>query len=203
MTNTQKSPNKLTIPDLITIGVFTALYFVLVTAATFGSAAIFPGFNNIVLPALSALISGCVYMLLAAKLQKFGGISVMGIVMGLFFMTSGHFIISFAANIVCGIAADFLAKRFRYKSRKGILASYVLFSYGLMGPVIPMWFMKDAYIANLEARGKDAAYIEALFAPMNMGTFVIAVIAILVCALIGGWFGQKMVKKHFEKAGIV
>lgn len=45
-----KNTNKLTAPDLISIGV-SAVYFV----------------------------------------QKFGGISVMGIVMGLFFMTSGHF----------------------------------------------------------------------------------------------------------------
>lgn len=44
MTNSLKNSHKLTIPDLITIGVFTALYFVLVTVATFGSAAIFPGF---------------------------------------------------------------------------------------------------------------------------------------------------------------
>lgn len=198
-----KNENKLTAPDLISIGVFTALYFVMVTIATFGSAAIFPGFNNVVLPALCALISGCVYMLLVAKLQKFGGISVMGIVMGLFFMTSGHFIISFAANIVMGIVADFVAKAGKYKSRKGILLSYVLFSYGLFGPVIPMWFMKDAYVANLESRGKDAAYIESLFANINMTTFVIAVIATLVCALLGGLFGQKMIKKHFEKAGIV
>ena len=198
-----KTANKLTIPDLISIGVFTALYFVLVTIATFGSAAIAPGFNNVILPAVCALISGCVYMLLAAKLQKFGGISVMGIVMGLFFMTSGHFIISFAANIVMGIVADFLAKLSNYKSKKGLLVSYVLFSYGLFGPVLPMWFMKDAYVANLEARGKDAAYIADLFANINMTTFVIAVVATLVCALVGGWFGQKMVKKHFVKAGIV
>ena len=53
--------NKLTVPDLISIGVFTALYFVLVTIATFASVAIFPGFNNVVLPAFCALISGCVY----------------------------------------------------------------------------------------------------------------------------------------------
>ena len=198
-----KTTNKLTVPDLISIGVFTALYFVLVTIATFGSAAIAPGFNNVILPAVCALISGCVYMLLAAKLQKFGGISVMGIVMGMFFMTSGHFIVSFAANIVMGIVADFVAKAGDYKSRKGLLASYVLFSYGLFGPVLPMWFMKDAYVANLEARGKDAAYIADLFANINMGTFVIAVVATLVCALVGGWFGQKMVKKHFVKAGIV
>ena len=198
-TNTKK----LNVPDLISIGVFTALYFVLVTIATFGSAAIAPGFNNVILPAVCALLSGCVYMLLAAKLQKFGGISVMGIVMGLFFMTSGHFIISFAANIVMGIVADFVAKASNYKSQKGLLASYVLFSYGLFGPVLPMWFMKDAYVANLEARGKDAAYIADLFANINMTTFVIAVVATLICALVGGWFGQKMVKKHFVKAGIV
>ena len=195
--------NKLTVPDLISIGVFTALYFVLVTIATFASVAIFPGFNNVVLPAFCALISGCVYTLLVVKLQKFGGISVMGIVMGLFFMISGHFIISFAANIVMGIVADCFAKVGKYKSKKWIILSYVLFSYGLFGPVIPMWFMKDAYVANLVARGKDAVYIAELFANINMVTFVLAVVATLICALVGGWFGMKMIKKHFVKAGIV
>lgn len=198
-----KKTNKLSVPNLISIGVFTALYFVLVTIATFSSVVIFPGFNNVVLPAFCALISGCVYMLMVAKVQKFGGISVMGIVMGLFFMTSGHFIISFAANIVMGIVADLVAKAGLYKSKKGIICSYILFSYGLFGPVIPMWFMKDAYVANLEARGKDATYIAELFANINIGTFVLAVIATFVCALIGGWFGMKMIKKHFVKAGIV
>lgn len=195
--------NKLTVPDLISIGVFTALYFVLVTIATFASVAIFPGFNNVVLPAFCALISGCVYTLLVVKLQKFGGISVMGIVMGLFFMISGHFIISFAANIVMGIVADCVAKVGKYKSKKWIILSYVLFSYGLFGPVIPMWFMKDAYVANLVARGKDAVFIAELFANINMVTFVLAVVATLICALVGGWFGMKMIKKHFVKAGIV
>ncbi|MDD6742496.1 MAG: MptD family putative ECF transporter S component [Roseburia porci] len=198
-----KHTNKLTVPDLISTGVFTALYFVLVAVATFSSVVIFPGFNNVVLPAFCALISGSVYMLLVAKVQKFGAISIMGIVMGVFFMTSGHFIVSFAANIIMGIVADFVAKAGAYKSKKGILASYVIFSYGLFGPVLPMWFMKDAYIANLEARGKDASYISDLFANINQATFGIAVAATLICALIGGWFGQKMIKKHFVKAGIV
>lgn len=198
-----KHTNKLTVPDLISTGVFTALYFVLVAVATFSSVVIFPGFNNVVLPAFCALISGSVYMLLVAKVQKFGAISIMGIVMGVFFMTSGHFIVSFAANIVMGIVADFVAKAGDYKSKNGILASYVIFSYGLFGPVLPMWFMKDAYIANLETRGKDASYISDLFANINQATFGIAVAATLICALIGGWFGQKMIKKHFVKAGIV
>ena len=50
----QKS-NKLTVPDLISVGVFTALYFVLVTVATF-ACALLPGVGNILLPAVAALI---------------------------------------------------------------------------------------------------------------------------------------------------
>ena len=142
-------------------------------------------------------------MLLAAKLQKFGGISIMGLVMGLFFFVSGHFVLSFAANIVCGVLADWVASRSQYRSKKVLLASYVIFSYGLTGPILPLWFMKDAYIANLTARGKDASYINTLFAPINSGSFLVCIVAILVCALLGGLFGQKMMKKHFEKAGIV
>lgn len=75
----------LTIPDLITIGVFTALYFVLVAVATLFSSVALMGFGMILLPAVAALICGCVYMLLVAKVGKFGAISVMGIVVGLFF----------------------------------------------------------------------------------------------------------------------
>ena len=63
--------------------------------------------------------------------------------------------------------------------------------------------MKDAYVANLIERGKDAGYIDAMFASINMGTFGICCIAILICAIIGGIFGQRMMKKHFQKAGII
>ena len=194
---------KLTIPDLISVGVFTAIYFVLVTIATF-SCALLPGVGNILLPAVAALISGSVYMLLAAKLQKFGGISIMGLVMGLFFFVSGHFVLSFAANIVCGVLADWVAsRRSQYRSKKVLLASYVIFSYGLTGPILPLWFMKDAYVASLQARGKDSSYIDGVFAHVNTGTFFIAMIVVLVCALLGGWFGQRMLKKHFAKTGII
>lgn len=194
---------RLSVPDLITIGVFTAVYFVLVAVCTFASAIVFAGFGSILLPALCALVSGCVYMLLVARLGKFGGITVMGLVMGLFFLVSGHFLLSFLANIVFAVAADLIAALGKYRSRIGILISYVVFSYGLTGPILPLWFMKDAYVAALEAKGKDAAYIDGVFAQVNTGSFWLAMGAILVCAVIGGWFGQRMMRKHFAKAGIV
>ena len=194
--------NKLKVSDLISIGVYTAIYFILVTIATFASAML-PGLSNVFLPALAALISGTVYMLMVAKVQKFGAISIMGIVMGIFFFVSGHFILSFAANVVFWVLADFVASKGNYKSKKLIMVSYILFSYGLTGPILPLWFMKDAYMANLEARGKSAEYIANVFNYITTGSFFICIISILVCAIIGGIFGMKMVKKHFVKAGIV
>lgn len=122
--------NKLMIQDLISIGVFTAIYFVLVTIATFATSA---------------------------------SITIMGLVMSLFFFSSGHFILSFVTNIVFAIIADLIGYISKYKNKAMILLSYIVFSYGLMGPVLPIWFLKDQYVSNLVARGKDAVYIERLF----------------------------------------
>lgn len=122
--------NKLMIQDLISIGVFTAIYFVLVTIATFATSA---------------------------------SITIMGLVMSIFFFSSGHFILSFVTNIVFAIIADLIGYISKYKNKAMILLSYIVFSYGLMGPVLPMWFLKDQYVSNLVARGKDAVYIERLF----------------------------------------
>ena len=96
--NMKEKNNKLTVPELISIGVFTALYFVLVAIATFLSAALLPGFSNVLLPAIAALVAGCVYMLMVSKVPHFGGITVMGTVMGLFLFVSGHFAVSRLQN---------------------------------------------------------------------------------------------------------
>ena len=157
--NKPAKSGKLEVSDLITIGVFAALYFVMVCIATLVSTLFTSGFGSIFLPAITALISGCVYMLLAARLGKFGGITVMGVIIGLFLFISGHFVLSFIASIVFPVAADLIARAGKYKSKALLLVSYVVFSYGLTGPILPLWFMKDAYVASLQARGKDAAYI--------------------------------------------
>lgn len=198
-----KENKRLSIPELISIGVFSAIYFVLVCIATFASALLLPGFSNVLLPAVSALISGCVFMLMVAKVPHFGGITVMGTVMGLFLFVSGHFAVSLLIGVGCSVLADLIAKIGNYRNKSGILISYIIFSFGLTGPVLPLWLMKDAYIASLEAKGKDAAYIDGVFSHINMTTLIICILATFICAILGGLFGQKMMKKHFEKAGMI
>ncbi|MBT1161407.1 MptD family putative ECF transporter S component [Bifidobacterium sp. SO1] len=192
---------RLAVPDLISIGIFTALYFVCVCVATLVSTLI-AGAGTIFLPAVAALICGPVFMLSVARVGKFGGITVMGVVIGLFLFVSGHFALSFVASVVFPLAGDLIARIGNYKNRVTILIGYVVFCYGLTGPILPLWFMKDAYVASLEARGKSVAYINDLFSQISVGSFFVAMAAILVCGLIGGWFGQRILKKHFVKAGI-
>ena len=202
-TTSPAAPSKrLATADLITIGVFAALYFVMVCVSTLISTVFTGGFGSIFLPAIAALISGPVFMLLNARLGKFGGITVMGLVIGLFLFVSGHFALSFVASVVFPVAADLIARAGAYRNKALLLVSYVVFSYGLTGPILPLWFMKDAYVASLDARGKDAAYIDGVFANINTGTFALSMGAILVCAALGGRFGQRLMRKHFAKAGI-
>ena len=58
-------------------------------------------------------------------------------VVGLFLFVSGHFILSLAASIVYPVIADAIARAGDYRSKTGILASYVVFCYGLTGPILP------------------------------------------------------------------
>ncbi len=113
--NKPAKSGKLEVSDLITIGVFAALYFVMVCIATLVSTLFTSGFGSIFLPAITAFISGCVYMLLAARLGKFGGITVMGVIIGLFLFISGHFVLSFIASIVFPVAADLIARAGKYE----------------------------------------------------------------------------------------
>ncbi len=116
------------VSDLITIGVFAARTFVMVCIATLVSTLFTSGFGSIFLPAITALISGCAYMLLAARLGKFGGITVMGVIIDV--VDSRHFVLSFIASIVFPVAADLIARAGKYKSKALLLVSYVVFSYG-------------------------------------------------------------------------
>ena len=188
----------LKIQDLMTIGVYTALYFLLVSVATFVSSFLIPGFSVILLPGFCALITGAVYLLLIKKVPKFGAITSMGVVMGLFFLLVGHFVLSFVPHLVSAVLADGIAKQGRYLNKKLNQVSFIIFSFGVTGPLLPLWFFKDAYIQSLISRGKDQAYITKTFAYISWPSFWICIIFVIICGLIGGLIGQKIVTKHFK-----
>ena len=75
--------------DLIFIGVYTAIYFVINMLFMLIS-----GLHPVIwilLPAFIALFSGIPFMLICAKVQKPGAVFIMGVVVGLIYFVTGMF----------------------------------------------------------------------------------------------------------------
>lgn len=189
--------------DLISIGVYTAIYFIICAISAALTVFIIPGYSYAFIPVISALLSGTIYMLMVAKVPKFGAISIMGSIMGIFFFIIGRFPGATVIAIVISILADLIAYGFKYRNKLGILFSYIIFSFSLIGPVVPMLFFPTFYMDQLTEQGRDMNYIEGVFSSVSEYTMIILTILIIVMSIVGGIFGQRMMKKHFEKAGIV
>lgn len=195
--------SKIQMKDLISIGIYTAIYFIICAIAAGITVLIIPGYSYAFIPVISALLSGTIYMLMVAKVPKFGAISIMGSIMGIFFLIVGRFTGATAIAVIISILADIIAYGFKYKNKLGILFSYIVFSFSLIGPVVPMLFFPSFYMDQLADQGRDLNYIEGVFASVSEYTVIILTILIIVMSIVGGLFGQRMMKKHFEKAGIV
>ena len=189
--------------DIITTGIYTALYFVFLCLGTLSSVFLAYSANMKYAPAFIALLAGTVYMLLIAKTKKFGCLILMSAVISVFFFMSGHFAFSFLPNLISGILADIIAKFGKYKNKLYNLISYIVFSFGNLGPVIMMWVVRDTYIEHLVAIGKDTSYINEVMVNSDFSNVAWLSLTIIIGGLLGGLFGQYMLKKHFNKAGMV
>ena len=194
---------QLRIKDIMTTGAFAALYFICVGMGTLIGIFFDHSGNMLYAPAFAALLGGTVYFLLIAKLQKFGPVTLLGLIMGGFFFLSGHFFAAMFPSIVFGFLADVIASLGKYKSRVFNNLSYLVFAFVNSGPILLMWLLKDAYVESLLARGKDMAYVNRAMYDFSLGHVTWFVGTVLVGALLGSAFAHYLLRKHFAKSGLL
>ena len=166
--------NKLQAKDLINLGLFTVLYFVI------GCCVAIPvGFVPIFLPILGALwslITGIPFMLFLTIVKKLG--------------------------VIFGLLGDLILKSGGYKSAKKSLIGYAVFSLWMVGTYIPMYFMvEDSWASFAASFGEE--YADRVMAVMPMWSIILVIAGIFIFAILGGLLGKALLKKHFAKAGIV
>ncbi|AVQ44883.1 MptD family putative ECF transporter S component [Clostridium botulinum] len=192
--------NKLQAKDLINIGIFTALYFII------GCAVAIPiGFVPIFLPILGSLwtfITGIPFMIFSTKVKKFGMVTIMGILSGLLMGLTGMGFWGVPMGVIFGLLGDLIMKSGEYKSVKKNILGYSTFSLWMIGTYIPMYFMVDQAFADF-ASSFGEEYATRVIAVMPMWSLILVIVGIFVFAILGGLFGKAILKKHFEKAGIV
>ena len=191
--------NKLQAKDLINIGLFTVLYFVL------GCCVAIPiGFVPIFLPILGALwtlITGIPFMLFAVRVKKFGMVTIMAVLSGLLMGLTGMGFWGILTGAVFGLLGDLVMKSGSYQSVKKTILGYGVFSLWMVGTYIPMYFMVEQSRADF-AKSFGDEYADKVMSVMPMWSIVLVIAAIFLFALLGGLLGKAILKKHFAKAGI-
>ena len=190
---------KLNVKELVNVGVFTAIYFVVFfIAASTGMIPIMAVF----FPVLSAILAGIPMILFFSSTNKFGAVSIVCILSGLINFAMGFGVQSLFGAIICGVLADFIMKLGKYKSWIHILFGYVVFSEWTVFTMLPMWFMKDEYFEIARATQGDK-FADTTSALITNTMLVIVIVGIAIGAVIGAYIGKKVLKKHFKKAGII
>lgn len=186
------------VKDLVNVGIFTAIYFVLFVIS--GMTGLIP-VMTIFYPVLLAVLGGIPCILFFTKTDKFGLVTIMGILMGLITFIMGYGPYAIGTGVVCGLVADLVMRAGQYKSWKHMLIGYCVFSEWVVGSQLIMFIFKDAYLAGyVETQGQD--YTDAVSVLLKDYMIPVVIVAVAVGALIGAYLGKATLKKHFKRAGI-
>ena len=193
--------NKLKVKDFITVGIFTAILFVVEFAC--GMLGFFHPYIVASYVIMIPLV-GCIPMMLFyTKVEKFGMITIMSVLMAIIMFVAGMGFLGAPLIVGAGVIADLIAKSGGYKSFKKTAFSYGIFSMWICANYFPVVVTANSYREGLLEGGYSAEYCDNLFRAINYKTIGILLVLCFVFGFIGAYIGKAVVKKHFEKAGIV
>lgn len=198
----QSSYNRkgLTVKDLVTTGIFTALLFVtmLVGGIIFAPNPVLTFY----MPLGSALLGCPVVMLLMAKVPKRGPVAIMGILCGVIWFATGMHWAMDLGYIVGGIAGDFIAGSRNYKSRFLNVLAYICLSLGSTWTYICYFADRKGWSQYMLNGGTAKSYIDAMNSVAQNWMLAVILCGTIVVAAFSAVIGLKLLKKQFEKAGI-
>ena len=190
----------LTIKDLVTTGIFSAIFLVFTMIG-----GIFFAPNPVLtfyMPMGAALLCGPVYLLMIAKVQKRWSVTILGIIMGIiWFVTGMHWAFSLG-YIGMGIIADLVAGAGDYRNKAVNLLSYMLMSLGGVYTYVVFFIDPQGWASTMLENGTEQSYIDTMSASAPSWLLAVIIIGTLAIAAFSGWIGRKLMKKQFEKAGI-
>ncbi len=190
---------KLSVKDLINVGLFSVIYFIMFTIS--GILGYIP-ICVVILPLIAGILGGIPFVLFTIKEQKFGAVTLMGVIAGLFTFLVGQTWRSVVFGLVFGLLADLIMRSGQYKSWTKNMLGYSVFTLWTVGTMLPMWIMRETFFAGYRENGGTDAYINAVMKLTPNYMILVVIVLALVGGMLGACLGRSVLKKHFEKAGI-
>lgn len=188
--------------DLITVGIFSAVYFV-INFIFMIAGGIHP-MMWILMPGWIALFTGIPFLLMAAKVQKPGAVLLMGFITGLIYFATGQFtVIILVSMVIACVLSEVVRKLSGYQTFWGNAAAFVLFSLGMVGSPLPIWMFRDSFLSQIKEQGMPADYVSTLSSLSSPGMMAVLFVAPVIGGIIGSILAKAIFAKHFEKAGVL
>lgn len=189
---------KLKVKDLVSIGVFGVIYFALMFGV--GMMGMIP-ILFLIYPTVLGIIAGTVVMLFMAKVQKPWALFIFGMISPLVMFAAGHTYVVVVLSLIVMIIAELIRKIGNYKSFKYNMISYAIFSTWICSSMMQMLLAKEVYVEHCKMMGDD--YVVALEKLITYPHMALVALGAFIGGIIGAYIGKALLKKHFEKAGIV
>ncbi|UTC63078.1 MptD family putative ECF transporter S component [Treponema sp. OMZ 787] len=191
--------NRLALKDLINIGIFSVIYFV--GLFVIGMPLGFLVITYLAFPFTVSLILGIAVMFLLAKVQKSLGLFIFAAIPGCLMTLMGHTPVVAIHSLIVAVLAEIVRKVLGYNTAKGSIVGYSIMSLWLCGAFWQIFLLKDQYFALTEKMmGTD--YARELTS-LPWWIMPMLYVTAFLGGILGGLLGKKVLKKHFEKAGLL
>ncbi len=188
--------------DFISVGVFSLIYAAV--AFVIGGIVQMTPVTFPFMPPVVALFTGTIFMLYVAKIPKRWALTTLGVIGGILLFVTGMFWMMSAFFVVFGFLADLICASGQFRSFRKNLIAYCVMSLSPMGAYVPMVIMPAQFDAFMQNKGNFEAFSDVIHSiGANWWAVPLMAVVTILFALIGGLIGRSLLKKHFEKAGIV
>ena len=186
--------------DLMTIGIFLAIYIVLYFAITMF------GFLNpvmmLVTLGLSIVVGAIPFMLFLARVKRAGMVALFAIVLGVLLLVIGFPPLSIGILVALAVVVELVLAATGYRSRWAGVLSYTIFSVWNTAPLLPLFYDRQGYFSSPSMSRMGPEYTARLDAFLSPGVLIGFDIAAVVLGLIGGVIALRLLRKSFARAGL-
>ena len=192
---------KLTGKDVITIGIYSAIYFVMNFAAMMTG--LIP-LLWILLPGTVAILTGIPFLLMAVKVPKPGAVLIMGLITAFLYFVTGQFTVLI---LITMLIACVLSEVYRYITKynlkfSNLAVAFILFGYGMAGSPLALFVYRESFLAQI-SETMSQEYVAAISSYITTPMLILLLVSPIAGGFLGALIAKGIFKKHFKKAGIV
>lgn len=185
--------------DLVNVAMFAVLMIVVTYAI--GMLGILSPLVWLAVVPVSVLVNGIVFMLFVTRVRHAGMVTLLGVVVALFYLLTGNTVFSSIGIIVLAVLAEVVLWGGGYRSRWAAIWAYTIFALSFFTPFLPLVFDREGYLTSPSFTRMGDEYVAA-DALTTLPVLGVLAVAVAVAGFLGGLLGSAVLRKHFVRAGL-